>query len=224
MARRAPCGMSRKKHAREKIERRDAEPAPDAALDRRVLPASISIPLPMLAVFAVAFLARLAVSAELGDTPLFRTALLDSREYWNWAERIAAGNFAWPVPPAHGPGYPLFLGGMLALFDGSVAAVRLIQAVLGSLTCVLAAQFSARLFGRAAGLLTGFALALYGPLVLTDVSILAEGLLLFLVTAAFLTLAGPPDSRVRSVVAGLLLGGAAIVRPTTLLFLPPVFL
>lgn len=224
MARRAPCGMSRKKHARENVESRDAKPAPAADLVRRVLPASISIPLPMLAVFVAAFLARLAVSAELGDTPLFRTPLLDSREYWNWAERIAAGNFAWPVPPAHGPGYPLFLGGMLALFDGSVAAVRLIQAVLGSLTCVLAAQFSARLFGRAAGLLTGFALALYGPLVLTDVSILAEGLLLFLVTAAFLTLAGPPDSRVRSVVAGLLLGGAAIVRPTTLLFLPPILL
>src|ERR1700694_3720736 len=113
--------MKRKKHARESSERRAAEPAPAAALVRRVLPASISVPLPMLAVFVAAFLVRLAVSAELGDTPLFRTPLLDSREYWNWAVRIAAGNFAWPVPPAHGPGYSLFLGGMLALFDGSLA-------------------------------------------------------------------------------------------------------
>lgn len=216
--------MSRKKNAGGKTELQEPERAPLPAHVRSGLPEAVLVPFPLLAVFGVAFFVRLAVSAQLGDTPLFRTPLLDSREYWTWAERIAAGNFGWPVPPAHGPGYPFFLGGLLALFNGSLAAVRLVQAIVGSMTCVLAARLSARLFGRTAGLVTGFALAVYGPLVLADVSLLSEGLLLFLVAAAFLTLAGPPESRVRPAVAGLLLGGAAIVRPTALLFLFPLLL
>ncbi|MEP6768374.1 MAG: tetratricopeptide repeat protein [Acidobacteriota bacterium] len=178
--------------------------------------------MPLLLILGAAFFVRLGVSSDLGSTPLFRTPQLDSREYFTWAEQIAAGNFAWPVPPAHGPGYSFFLGALLAIFDGSLAVVRLVQAALGAVTCLLAARLSTRLFGRTAGLVTGFALALYGPLALTDVSVLSEGLLLFLLCAAFLVLSGRQESRARLAAGGVLFGLAAIVRPTCLLFLPPI--
>lgn len=216
--------MSRKKRAANPPSR-PAEPAPpEPAPQRKVLRGAVLVPLPLALIFATAFFVRLGVSSDLGSTPLFRTPQLDSREYFTWAEHIAAGNFAWPVPPAHGPGYPFFLGALLAIFDGSLAAVRLVQAALGAVTCLLAARLSGRLFGRTAEILTGIALALYGPLALTDVSILSEGLLLFLLCAAFLVLSGPEESRARLGAGGFLFGLAAIVRPTSLLFLPPVLL
>ena len=170
--------------------------------------------------FASALLVRVAVSAELGNTPLFRTPELDSREYWNWAERIASGRFEWPVPPAHGPGYPFFLGALLALFDGSSSAARLCQAALGALLVVVVARIGERTFGRTAGLAAGALLALCGPLVLTEVSILSEGLLLLLIALAFLVSGGDGRPAVRAAFAGGLLGLAAIVRPTALLFFP----
>ncbi|MEO8190369.1 MAG: glycosyltransferase family 39 protein, partial [Acidobacteriota bacterium] len=148
----------------------------------------LPLSIPLLALFATAFIVRLGVSAELGQTALFRNAQLDSREYLSWAQRIAAGDFTWPVPPAHGPGYPFLLGALLAMFNGSVPAVRLVQAALGAVTCLLAARLSGKLFGKNAELATGLSLAFYGPLVLTDVSILSEGLLLFFLCSAFLIL------------------------------------
>src|SRR5215472_12273405 len=79
-------------------------------------------------IFALAVLPRFLVSRELGQMPLFRSPQLDSLEYLNWATRIAAGDFRWLEVPAHGPGYPYFLGGLLALFGGSLPAVSAVQA------------------------------------------------------------------------------------------------
>ena len=175
-----------------------------------------------LILFAGAFAIRVAVTSQLSSTPLFRTPELDYREYWTWAERIAAGNFAWPVPPAHGPGYPYFLAALLALLGGSAAAARLVQAALGAALCVVVARIGERAFGRAAGLVAGGLLAVCGPLVLTEVSILSEGLLVLLLALAFLAIGGDGPLARRTVTAGVLLGLAAIVRPTALVFLPPL--
>ncbi|HJW14143.1 MAG TPA: hypothetical protein VJ776_05585, partial [Thermoanaerobaculia bacterium] len=59
-------------------------------------------------VFSVALAVRLAVWSQLSDHPLFRAPQLDSLEYVSWASAIAAGDFRWPSPPPHGPGYPFF--------------------------------------------------------------------------------------------------------------------
>src|SRR5688572_28293662 len=110
------------------------------------------------AVFAVALLARLAVGAQLTGEPLFLSPQLDSLEYSLWAQRIAQGNFLWPVPPPHGLGYPVFLGMLFALLDGSLGAVRMAQAFLGACTCLLTALVASRAFGRPAGIAAGLVL------------------------------------------------------------------
>jgi tetratricopeptide (TPR) repeat protein len=172
------------------------------------------------AVFAVAFLVRLAVGAQLADEPLFRSPQLDSLQYYLWAQRIAAGDFLWPVPPPHGLGYPVFLGALLALLDGSLGAVRVAQSLLGAGTCALAAAVAGRAFGRRAGIAAGLLLAVYGPLVWIDVSILAEGLLLFLLVLALWIVSGGDRPVVRAVLAGLVIALATLVRPTAVVLLP----
>lgn len=174
----------------------------------------------MAAVFGVALLARLVTGAQLGETTLFRSPQLDSLEYLTWARLIAGGDFVWPVPPPHGIGYPAFLGLLLSLFQGSLAAVRVAQSFLGAGTCLLAALVGARAFGRPAGLAAGLVLALQGPLIYTEVSLLAEGLLLFLLAGALAVfwLVRPPLAR--GIGAGILLGLAILVRPTALVVLP----
>lgn len=87
---------------------------------------------PAVVAFAVAAGVRLAVLPSLWDLPLVRTPKLDSNEYLTWARQIAAGSFALPAVSPHGPGYPFFLGGLLALLSGSLHAALLAQALLGA--------------------------------------------------------------------------------------------
>lgn len=172
------------------------------------------------AVFAVALLARLAVGAQLADEPLFLSPQLDSLEYSLWAQRIAQGNFLWPVPPPHGLGYPVFLGMFFALLDGSLGAVRMAQAFLGACTCLLTALVASRAFGRPVGIGAGLVLALQGALIYTDLSLLGEGLLLFLLTGALASFYLIRTPLARGAGSGLLLGLGALVRPTAVVLLP----
>src|SRR5579864_2181928 len=140
----------------------NVESAAVSRAPRGRLGVALRVRLSTLILFAGAFAIRVAVASQLSSTPLFRTPELDYREYWTWAERIAAGNFAWPIPPAHGPGYPYFLAALLALLGGSAAAARLVQAALGAALCVVVSRIGERAFGRAAGLAAGGLLAVCG--------------------------------------------------------------
>jgi tetratricopeptide (TPR) repeat protein len=172
------------------------------------------------AVFGLALVLRLAAGVQLADAPLFRSPQLDSLEYLAWAQQIAAGPFPWPVPPPHGLGYPVFLSLLLGLFQGSLDTVRLAQGFLGAVTCLLTALVASRAFGRRAGIAAGLVLAIQGPLIYTDVSLLGEGLLLFLMTGALAVFFAVRPPLLRASCTGLLLGLAVLVRPTILVLLP----
>lgn len=175
------------------------------------------------AVFAVALLVRLIVNAELADVVLFRLPQLDALEYLQWAQQIAAGHFPWPVPPPHGLGYPVFLGALLAVAGGSLGMVRTVQALLGAGSALLTAQVGARTLGRRPGLFAGLLAALCGPLAFLDVSLLGEGLLIFLLLLALLAFVALKRPVPRALAAGAALGAATLVR-TTAIALLPVFL
>ena len=175
----------------------------------------------LAAVFGAAFLVRLAVWLQIRSLPIVRSPQLDSFEYVEWARRLASGDFTWPVPPPHGPGYPFFLALALKLSGGSLGAAALVQAVIGAVGCVLAARIGGKFFGREAGLLAGLLLAVEGAVAFVDVSLYSEGLLLVLLSAALLMLSpdGPPTLR-DAVIAGAWIGLAALVRPTAVFLLP----
>lgn len=174
-------------------------------------------------VFLTALAVRCAIVFQLDGTAIFRTPQLDSVEYFSWAERIASGDFSWPAAPPHGPGYPLFLGILLFICRGSLFAVHLLQAILGSITAVMIAAIANRVAGQKAGLAAGVFAALYGPMALVDVSIYGEGLLVFLITASLLAVIEAQNSvRLRAMLffAGSALGLAIIVRPTAAILVP----
>ena len=160
---------------------------------------------------------RLAVLVSLWDLPLVTTPKLDAAEYLSWATRLAAGDNAWPVVAQHGPGYPIFLAALLVLGGGSLKFALAVQALLGAVTAAMVAAIARRLAGARAGWLAGVAYALYGPVVLVETSVLAEGLLVFLLTLALLVLTSQPLTVVAAGLAGAALGAATLVRPTALL-------
>jgi tetratricopeptide (TPR) repeat protein len=167
----------------------------------------------LILICLIGFAIRVAVAMSIGRLPLSRTPQYDALEYLMWAQRIAAGDFTWPVNPPHGPTYPFFLGVLLLIGRGSLMFARIAQAALGAATCYFAGLTAKRIFSDRGSLITAGLLAIYAPLVWLDVSIASEGLLVFLLAAALFT-------RERSIVSGILMGLAILTRPTAILFLP----
>src|SRR5258708_5530158 len=188
------------------------QPAPRGALGWRWL----------LLVWAAAWGIRALVAHQLGQTALYQWPQLDAAEFLEWARRIAHGDFSIAPYPTHGPLYPLVLGALLRLTGESLAAVRLIQAVLGAAACAIVAGAAARLFGRGAGIACGLLLAGYGPLVLVDTQLWEEAILLPLlpVLLSLLVLERPPLWAAAAMGATLRL--AAVAPPPALVLLPLV--
>ena len=59
------------------------------------------------------------------------------------------------------PGYPLFLAGLYAAGEGSLAILRGLQAVLGAATCAVAYRIARLLFSRRAALLAALLVAVH---------------------------------------------------------------
>jgi 4-amino-4-deoxy-L-arabinose transferase-like glycosyltransferase len=171
------------------------------------------------AVLVLALSLRLFAVWELGELPISRTPQLDSAAYLAWARAIVANWSFWPEYPEHAPGYPYFLALVLSLVD-SLTAVRVVQAVLGSIACVMTARIAARTLTPKAALPAGLLHAAYAPLIYIDTAILAEGLLLFLLIASLDLATAAGRSRTRWLLAGVVLGAAMVVRPTAVVLLP----
>lgn len=158
-------------------------------------------------------------------SPFFDSPVVDAQTYDEQAQAIVGG--AWTAGTStdgeafwQPPLYPYFLAFVYMLFGRDLLIVRLLQACIGALTCVMASELTARLRAGSAeaeraAWVTGLLLAAYGPLIFFDGELLVPVLSLALDTAALLCLLA---RRPRLGWAGLLLGLSAIARPTILLF------
>jgi hypothetical protein len=113
----------------------------------------------------------------------------DARSYHIIADNFAHGNGIADVFPqvsthatAFRPaGFPLLLGAVYRVLGASVGVGRLTNLVIGVVVVLLVERVVARIGGTTAGVTAAALVALYPPLVVNDVTILAESLsLLFL--------------------------------------------
>ncbi|HEX6164076.1 MAG TPA: tetratricopeptide repeat protein [Vicinamibacterales bacterium] len=121
-----------------------------------------------LIIFAVALAVRLIHLWQLRDTPFFDVLLGDANGYDKWAVRLAAGDWIGTDVFYQAPLYPYFLGALYALAGRDLLVVRIIQALIGSASCVLLGMAAARLFSKRVGLIAGLALALWAPAIFFD--------------------------------------------------------
>jgi len=174
-----------------------------------------------LAVFAVAFAARLVFVWHSRQVPFFFSPLIDAQGYDTRAvELITRGISAQPFPQA--PLYTMFLAANYFLFGHGYLAPRVVQCLMGAASCVMVQRLGVRLFGRTAGGIAGFAAALYGPLVFYETDLLREVLVIFLALALLLCLLRWEESgRLRwAAAAASLMGLSLITRENILVFLP----
>ena len=190
--------------------------------------------LPFLLIFALALTVRLVHLSQLQASPLIEHPVMDAAVHHEWAQSFAAGE-EWvvdrrsgePLPYFRAPFYIWFLGTVYKLFgvDASFAP-RLLQSILGSISCGLIYLIAARLFGRATGIVAGLAAALFWTMVYFDNELLLVPWIVFfnLLLLWFLIVAHDRGNWYWWSAAGLALGMEAITRPNILLFAPAVCL
>ncbi len=123
---------------------------------------------PAIIIFLTALAIRLLHLWQMRETLFFSVLMGDSRGYDTWARAIAAGDWIGSDVFYQAPLYPYFLGVIYALFGRDLLIVRIIQAVVGALSCVALGYAGWRLMSRSAGLAAGLMLALYAPAVFFD--------------------------------------------------------
>lgn len=192
----------------------------------------------LITIFVIALLIRLAFLATYQDQKLLRNEYFeqDTKLYSHMAESLilqqkpTAAHLKDPDYPGQliGLGYPLFLAATFVTFGKSFLIVRIIQAFLGAITCLLLYWLGKEIFGRKHGMVAAVILAFDPFHIYRTGSILTEVLFIFLLTASLLYLyKGINSKRIYSfilgnvflIIAGLCRAAAFGMYPFILLWL-----
>jgi len=172
-------------------------------------------------VFVIAFAIRLVAIHEIEDTPTFRSPLVDAAAYDQSARAIARdGPGALEVPYYQPPLYPMLLGAVYRVTDGSYVAPRIANALCGAATASLVYILGSAFLASGAGIAGAAFFAWYGPVLYFEGELLPVAFLLFTQTAALVLAlrarrAAKPELPLAA--AGFAVGLATAARPTGIL-------
>ena len=173
-----------------------------------------------LLIFAVAFAVRLLHIWQIRSSPFFDTLLGDANGYDLWAQRLAGGDWVGTEVFYQAPLYPYFLGAIYSIFGRDLLVVRIIQALIGSASCVFLGLAGARLFSKPVGVAAGLALALWAPAIFFDGVLQKSVLDMFFVCVMLWLIAGIDQATTwRWLGLGVTMGGLALTRENALLLI-----
>lgn len=181
-----------------------------------------------LLVFAVAVLFRGAYLAEASGHPEFNLVYMDEEYHLEWAKALATGIWAPPYdqlkdqPYFRAPLYPYFLALIFKTFGVRPFLARVIQGLIGSVSCVLVYAAGSRCLGSRVGLTAGLLCACSWVLAYHDGELLLPVLEVFLMMAGLVTLLVAVERRNALIagLAGIFFGLFAVTRPNILACLP----
>lgn len=178
-------------------------------------------------IFIIALCPRLLFLYEYRSHPFFSTPQLDSSYYNIWAQRILAGDLAGGTTAYWAsPFYAYLIAIFQAFLDSSATMlVRLLQIVLGSVTCLLVYRMGEERFGRRAGIVGAIMLSFYSFSIYMDAELLKNSLAAFTLTASLAIVGSSRKEFFRPfLIAGILLGLTVINMPNVLLLTPAILL
>jgi len=168
------------------------------------------------ALLFIVFVAALALRIGYMSTLEAKYYWPDEKYYAYRASEIRDGTFA-RESAFDPPGYPYFVA--LSFKAGGLGLARMLQVILGAVTCVIVAVIGERAFGFGSGLLAGAAYAVYPFAVYLPSVLYPQTVMAFLIALAVLLLLLYRDSR-RS--AHLI--GASVSLGISILFVPPTII
>lgn len=115
---------------------------------------------------------------HLQANPAYNLPVIDSLEYVKRAEYILTPSMK-PRPFLHSPFYAWFLAGVFFYFGKSLTLIRVMQAVLNSISCILVYKLGRRCFAPVVGYYAAWGYALYAPMIYFGTEIINVPFVLF---------------------------------------------
>lgn len=173
-------------------------------------------------IFIIALAPRLAHLSEVRSSPFFDSPVVGARRYDYLAVAIAEGDLVGSQLFWQAPLYQYFLALVYYVFGHSLLVPRILQVLIGSVSCVLIYLLGVRVFGFGVGVIAGVISAFYGLFVFFDGELLRPTIVIFLnlLLLHLILLAGERKKNILWFASGLLLGLSAVAKPTILLFAP----
>ncbi len=164
--------------------------------------------------FLIALIPRAVCVWQIQHSVLADYLQLDAETYDQWGQFLASGqggsaNFAGM------PLYAYFLGGLYRLFGHQLLAVRIVQIILGAMTCTATCLIAKKMSGSIRAGLGAFAVALlFRPAVFYEMFPLTESLCAFLCACLLLLLlnVGEKSRFIKMFFAGILAGFGVALR------------
>lgn len=172
-------------------------------------------------VFAFAFLVRLGFLTTKPHAWVHRLQAGDEPLYHGLAVNLLRGNgYSFEGAPRSYPPplYPIFIAWVYRIAGISPPAVRIGNALLGAVLCLLIALWAMKLWGRFSGLVAGIAASLYYPFVQLPTYLMTENLYLPAFVAAVMVswqlVSNSPSMKqwLRAMLAGTLWSLSALTR------------
>jgi tetratricopeptide (TPR) repeat protein len=173
----------------------------------------------IIGLFVLAFAVRLIYLLQIKSSPMFDTLTMCAGYHDQWAQMILQGEDLHEGVFFRAPLYAYFLASVYKILGHGYLWSRLIQFLIGSLSCILIYLLGKRIFNDRTGRIAGVVAALYGILIYFEGELLIPVLLVsldLLVLLALLWARERPSSG-RWPLCGGLLGLSAIARPNILL-------
>ncbi len=190
----------------------------------------------LAAILGIGFLLRLTYLLEVSRAPDFDAPRFEARYHDYWARALVTGDWTAPAdvtdpeiprrPYFRPPGYVFFLA-LIYRFTGlGYLWPRVLQMLIGLLSCLLLYRFARYGFGVAAALFSTALAAVYWIFIFFEAELMAVSLLVLLLLASLVqAVRWREDFTVgRAGRAGVLIGLATLVRPNAAVLLPALML
>ncbi|HBL44145.1 MAG TPA: hypothetical protein DDZ90_12205 [Planctomycetaceae bacterium] len=177
-------------------------------------------------IYCLALCVRLFYLVSYLNSPLAGHYRTDHQFYRDWGLDLARGTGNTAEAFTQGPLYAWILGFWYWLFDTPETLIFILQAFVGSGTCLLIYASAQRLFTQRVAIIAGILTAGFGPLVFYDVMLMKTFLSpFFTALILYACLRYREQQHLRWLcLAGLSIGLAVLVRENHILLLIPVIL
>lgn len=174
----------------------------------------------LLGIIAIAACVRIVFAFQSTHDPFRGLLFLDSRVYHLLAAEIANSNFWGSEVFFRAPLFPYILAFTYKVFGSESAAIHFLHALLGIGTAVLAYLIANIHFNRQVARISGMCTAFYPTLYFFELSLMPTAVEIFTFTAAVYCFSRYQQRRDSTslAIAGIVLGLAALSRPTILSF------
>lgn len=177
-----------------------------------------------LLLFAISLSLNLVFFHEISKAPTFYNPIIDEGNYVLLAGEVLSGERS-SLPFFQPPLYHYFLALVFSVFGESLLIAKILQALMGALTCLLTFSIANHLFSRRVAFTAGLIVAFTGPMIFFTAQLLPATLAVTLNMLLLLMLLRTRENPKPHnwIICGVITGLPAIAIPN-ILFIFPVFL